>query len=136
MSTYFQDIRAALEARLNTLSSVPPVWNENVRYEQQSTTTYLRAFVLFGDSVQASLGTSGKDRTDGVFQVDVMTPHGVGQTTWPDLIADHFKRGTDLTQNSVTLTTRSVSIAPGFKDDHFYIVPVSVSWYVYTAARS
>jgi len=136
MSTYFADTEIAFLDRLDTLASVPPVAHENVVHDNVPDTLYLKTFMLPGDTVQASLGTDGKDESVGIFQISVYIPVGDGMSAWPDSIADHFKRGTTLTKNNVKLRIRSVSIASGFRDDNFYIVPVSIDYQVFTAARA
>lgn len=135
MSTYFTDIAGALRTRLSTMTGLPPVAWENIDYRQSSTTLYLRATFLPADTVQACFGDDGKDLHNGIFQVDVFIPDGDGRSTLPDDIADHFKRGTVLTQNGVNVRIRNTSIGAGLKDENFYIVPVTVSWQAFTGAR-
>jgi len=136
MSTFFTDIQGALRARLSTLPSLPPVSWENVDYEPNSSTLFLRATGLPSSTNQACLGDDGLDFHVGIFQVDVFIPDGKGRSSWPDAIADHFKRGTRITQNSVTVTITTVSIESASKDENFYIVPVSISYQAFTQARS
>lgn len=136
MSTFFNDIQGALRSRLSTLPSLPPVAWENVDYEPESTTLYFRAVGLPSETIQACLGDEGKDEHLGIFQVDVFVPGGRGRTTWPDDIADHFKRGTVLTQNTVNVRITTVSVEAGIKEENFYRVPVSISYQAFTEARS
>lgn len=136
MSTFFTDIQGALRARLSTLPSSPPVAWENVDYTPSSNTLFLRGTGLPGDTTQACLGDDGLDFHVGIFQVDVFIPGGKGRTAWPDEIADHFKRGTILTQNNVNVRITSVSISRADEDENFYIVPVSISYQAFTQARS
>lgn len=135
MSTFFTDIAGALRTRLNTLPSSPPVAWQNIDYKPNSNTLYLRETMIPGETLQASLGDDGKDIHNGLYQIDVFIPDGDGRSTWPDDIADHFKRGTVLTQNLVDVRIRNVSIGTGFKDENFYIVPVTISWQAFTGAR-
>ena len=118
------------------MPSLPDVAWENVNYIPNSTELYLRATSLPGDTDQACLGDDGLDFHVGIFQVDVFIPDGKGRSTWPDSIADHFKRGTRLTQNGVTVTITTVSIESATKDENFYIVPVSIGYQAFTQARS
>lgn len=136
MSTYFADIQTALNVRLDSLTSHPPIAYENVEARQSAATEYLRPTFLPGQTDQASLGDAGKDVTNGIYQVDVFTKLGSGWSAWPDAIADHFKRGTTLTKNNVTLRIVNASIERGLKDEPFYIVPVTIRWQVHTDARS
>lgn len=136
MSTFFTDIQGALRSRLDTLPNKPPIAWENVNYNPSSNTLYLRATGLPADTVQACLGDDGLDFNVGLFQVDVFIPDGKGRTEWPDDIADHFKRGTVLTQNGVNVRITSVSIEAAAKDDNFYIVPVTIAYQAFTQART
>jgi hypothetical protein len=136
MSTFFADIQGALRAQLNTLPNKPPIAWENVDYNPNSGTLFLRATGLPGETVQLCLGDNGLDDHIGIFQVDVFIPDGKGRSTWPDQIADHFKRGTILTLNEVDVRITSVSIEAADKDENFFIVPVSISYRVQTQART
>lgn len=136
MSTHFTDIAGALRARLSTLTSLPPVAWENINYTPSSTTLYLRPTILPAPTAQASLGDSGRDLHEGIFQIDVFIPDGSGRSTWPDSIADHFKRGTILTQNGVTVRIKNASIGTAFKDENFYQVPVTIDYQSFTSART
>ncbi len=128
----FNDIQSALDAHLNTLGDTPIAW-QNIPYEP--TGLYIRPSFLPADTAQASFGTSGKDLTNIIYQIDVVTPKGSGRTSLTDDIANHFKRGTVLSYNGVKLRVVSVSIAPALLDGAWYFVPVSVNLQTYTEAR-
>lgn len=136
MSTFFSDIAGALRTRLNSLPGAPPIAWENINYTPSSKTLYLRATMLPIPTIQASLGDDGKDLHEGIFQVDVFIPDGQGRSTWPDAIADHFKRGTVLTQNSVTVRIKNASIGTAFKEENFYQVPVTIDYQSFTSSRT
>lgn len=135
MSTIFNDIQAALDTRLVSMSGGYAIAFPNIPYEPEAGTTYLRPTFLPADTSQAALGDEGKDITVGIYQVDVFNPAGSGRTSIPDTIADHFKRGTNLAYNGITLRVQSVSIASATIDGSWQIVPVSISFYTYTDAR-
>lgn len=135
MSTFFNDIQAALDTRLNTLSGGYDIAWPNIAYDPAAGTTFLRVSFLPGDTEQVSLGASGKDETNAIYQVDVVSPRGAGRTNIPDAIADHFARGSTLTYNGTTLRVRSVSIGPAINDGAWHFVPVSISVQTYTEAR-
>lgn len=135
MATYFNDIEAALMTRLSTLSSSPPVAWPNVEYSPTADTEYLQVNFLPVGTDQASLGTSGKDLTNGILQIDVVTPAGTGRTTTIDSVADHFARGTTVSYNGVSVRVRSVSQSPAIFDGGWYRVPVTINFYTYTEAR-
>tara|TARA_R110000823_G_scaffold203197_2_gene334055 strand:+ start:1965 stop:2372 length:408 start_codon:yes stop_codon:yes gene_type:complete len=135
MSTVFNDIQAALDARLNTMTGSYDIAWPNTPYEPVANTTYLRPTFLPSETLQASLGVTGKDFTVGIYQIDIFTVSGTGRTAISDTIADHFKRGTSLTYNGKTLRVQSVSILPAVIDGSWQQVPISISFYTYTDAR-
>ena len=135
MSTLFNDIQAALDTRLVSMTGGYDIAFPNVPYEPEAGTTYLRPTFLPAETLQAALGDDGKDITVGIYQVDVFNPAGAGRTSVPDTIADHFKRGTNLAYNGTTLRVQSVSILSATIDGSWQIVPVSISFYTYTDAR-
>jgi len=136
MSTYFNDIEAALMTQLSTLSGAPDIAYPNINYEPTTGSAYLRANMIPVETLQASLGTSGKDETNGILQIDVVQPAGEGRSTLPDSIADHFKRGTVMSYNGVNVRVRSVSIGSAIREEAWYFVPVSIDFQSYTEART
>lgn len=135
MTTIFNDVQAALDTKLKTVTGTPVAF-PNVPYKPQAGTAYLRASFLPAETVQASMGDSGKDETNGVYQIDVVVPRGSGRPQLIDTVADLFKRGTVLTYNSISVRVRSVSMAPAILDDEWYFVPISVNFQSYTEART
>lgn len=135
MATYFNDIQAAFDNRLNTMSGGYDIAWPNVAYEPDVNTTYLRPFFLPAETVQVGLGGDGLDDTRGIYQIDVVFPAGSGRTNIPDVVADHFKRGTNLSYNGTNVRIRSVSIGPALRDGAWYFVPVSIAFQTYTEAR-
>jgi hypothetical protein len=91
--------------------------------------------VIPAETVQASLGATGKDETNGICQVTIFVPAGTGRSELPDTIADHFKRGTVLSYNSTSIRLRAPSIGPAISDGAFYFVPVSIPYQTFTGAR-
>ncbi len=135
----FLDISAALDGQLNTMPSLPPVAWENKTYEPILGTLYLRATNIQGDTTQGSLGTNGEDLTIGVYQVDVFAPAGEGKNealVMADNIANHFKRGTDLTYNSRVVTVTSAQRGPTNQADGWFQIPVEIIYRAYTQART
>lgn len=135
MATHFNDIQAALENRLNSLSGGYDIAWPNVKYEPTGNNTFIVPNFIPEETLQVGLGASGKDETNGIFQIDVVYPAGLGRSSVPDSVADHFKRGTTMTYNSVNVRVRSVSIAQAITEGAFHFVPVSVNFQSYTDAR-
>lgn len=135
MTTIFNDIQAALDSHMASMTGGTPIAWPNVAYKPAAGTTYLKVDYLPGETIQASLGSSGQDITNGIYQVSIVMPRGKGRTTLTDTIADHFSRGSVLSYNGIKLRVRGVSIGPNIYDGAWTIVPVSVSIQSYTEAR-
>ncbi len=135
MATHFNDIQAALDNRLNTFSGGYDVAWPNIRYEPSGTATFLSPNFIPEETLQVGLGANGKDETNGIYQIDVVYPAGQGRSSVPDSVADHFKRGTVMTYNSINVRVRSVSVAQAITEGAYHFVPVSVSFQSYTDAR-
>lgn len=135
MSTFFNDMQAALDARLDAMDSTPVAW-PNVPYEPAAATVYYRPNFIPGETSQVTLGAAGQDETNAIYQIDVIVPRGTGRPSQLDTVADHFKRGTVLTYNGTSLRVRSVSIGPAILEGAWYFVPVSINVQTYTGARS
>ena len=137
--TVFRDIDAALVAQLNSMAGKPPIAWENSAYEPVLGTLYIRAYNLFGDTTQATLGDAGEDMTIGIFQLDIFAEAGKGKKAAMDMadtVADQFKRGTDLTYNGVTVTVRTVQRRTANITGGWYQLPVEVVYRAHTAARA
>lgn len=135
MSTFFNDMQTALDSRLDSMDSTPIAW-PNVPYEPSAGTVYVRPSFIPGDTLQVTLGSTGQDETNAIYQIDVVVPRGTGRPALLDTVADHFKRGTVLSYNGTNLRVRSVSIGPAILEGAWYFVPVSINVQTYTGARS
>lgn len=135
MATYFNDIQAALDNRLNTLSGGYDIAWPNIKYEPAGNETFLAPNFIPDEMVQVGLGSNGKDEMNGLYQVDVVYPAGQGRSSVPDSVADHFKRGTVLSYNGTNVRVRSVSIAQAITEGAYHFVPVTVNFQTYTDAR-
>jgi len=135
MATHFNDIQAALDNRLNTLTGGYDIAWPNIKYEPAGNATFLTPNFIPEETLQVGLGTNGKDETNGIYQIDVVYPAGQGRSSVPDSVADHFKRGTVMSYNDVSVRVRSVSIAQAITEGAYHFVPISVNFYSYTDAR-
>lgn len=139
MSTAYNDIGAALTARLNTLSPAPSIASENYPFTPVADTLYVRETLIPGDVTAPAIGSASQDHTIGIYQVDVFSPLNVGKADaveQADAIADHFKRGTVLTYNGVNVRLQNVSRGTGQADDgKYWQIPIQITFEVYTNAR-
>lgn len=136
MSTYFNDIIAALDAHLVALADGTPIAWPNLDYDPSLGTVYYRPRYLPVDTSQVSMGSAGKDKTLGIYQIDIMHPKGGGRSGKIDPLADHFKRGSVIAYNGVSVVVRTVALGTPINDGAWYAIPVSVTIYAYTGART
>ena len=136
----FLDTSAALDSNLNDMPGKPDVAWENFPFEPAVGTLWIRPTILPGDTVQASLGTTGQDMSQGIYQVDVFAEAGAGKNeavAMADKIADQFKRGTILTYNDLKVRISAVSRQASVNNsDGWFQIPINVVWISYTEART
>lgn len=87
---------------------------------------------------QAGLGSSGLDEHLGIYQIDIIAPAASGKgeaIAQADAIADHFKRGTTLTYNGVSLRLSKTSRGTGKRDGAWFVIPVTTTYQSFTQPR-
>lgn len=93
---------------------------------------YLRVRHFPNVTDQVTLGTSGKNRHVGTFQVEVLWPQDGGESTPKEragAIVARFKRGTSITRESVIIRIiRPPSIAPSLEEPPYLSIPVSIRY--------
>ena len=81
---------------------------------------YLKVTHLPNVTTQEELGDAGRNRHMGLFQVSVMWPEGQGGVVPTDIAGEviaHFKRGTVITQDGVTIhVDKPPYLSPRLKD--------------------
>lgn len=101
---------------------------ENIQYDPADGETYLRAFMLPGDTASSTLGGDHRLFT-GVFQVSIIAPARTGKTKTNPItneLVDLFPLYARDTKGAVTVVTMSpVDPGPGIAGDSTYTVPVS-----------
>lgn len=137
-TTVFDDLSAALDQRLNTMSGLPSTAWENAAFTPVNGTLYIRPTILPNTTSQAALGTSGIDEHLGIYQITIFAPAGKGKkeaTEMADTLANRFKRGTDLVYNSLEVRLGNVSRSAGRIDGDRYLVTVSIEYMAHIAPR-
>lgn len=104
---------------------------ENVQYDPADGETYLRAFLLPGDTASSTL--AGDHRAFiGVYQVSIVAPAGTGKAKTNPLVAELtalFPLYARDTKAGLTVVTMSpVDPGPGIPDPPTYTVPVSFEY--------
>ncbi len=146
LSKPFRNIRIGFESLFNTMCtnlSITHKIYENTDFDLSDVLkTNLNAEWVVGtllpaDTSTSSLGTSGTERHDGLFQIDYYSKTGVGGfTDRVDSIANYFTRGMKINANGTTIRILNVSLGVGRRDGAFFVRNIDVSYYAVTPARS
>ena len=112
--SFFADIHAALDTRLNSLAGGVAIAWENTEYTPVKDTPYLRPTLLMAPSTLMDLDTL--QMNEGLYQIDLFYPvaNGMGDLlNKMDAIYDHFKGALKLTSGSVDVHIKQISRLPG-----------------------
>lgn len=104
---------------------------ENIQYDRADGETYLRAFMLPGDTASSTL--AGDHRAFiGIYQVSIVAPANTGKTKTNPLVFELtalFPLYARDAKAGVTVVTMSpVDLGPGITDPPTYTVPVSFEY--------
>jgi hypothetical protein len=131
-------IRSALDSRLATLSSPPPIVYENVQYDPVVGTLFLDVALLPAQTEHPTVtGVVGQELAleQGIYQVTVVAPVNQGPgaaATKAEAVRALFPRGLSLTSGGVQVRVSGrPSVAPALVDADWYRVPVSVPYFAH-----
>lgn len=128
-------IRNALNARLNTLASLPSVAWENIAFTPKTTETHLRVNFLPAPTRPAANHKSAMDFESGVYQIDVYSPQDQGPNPASDVaesIRQHFSRGSTLVNSGITINIEATpSMTLNDREGGFWRVRLTVPWFAY-----
>ncbi len=135
MATYVETkIERALMYHMSTLVLSPVM---SVAYPNADFTPpaagYLRATHVPNTANQVTMGSNGKNRFLGLLQIDIMWPQNSGGYSAPmeraGAVAAHFKRGTNITLDGVTVRiVRPPETRPMLKSPPYVQVPVMIRY--------
>ena len=94
---------------------------------------YLEAQIVPNTVVQSSLGTNGYNRHEGLMQITVVWKTGAGVIAPAEIASEivaHFKRGTAITRNGLTVKTRPPRTTQAIPDGGWLRFPVIIPWFV------
>lgn len=126
-------IRQALDSHLNDNAGIDVAWH-NVKFTPNTGTPYIRPDLLPAQTVQADLGTSGRNRHRGIYQLTLVYPAGEGRgdvETKATALMTAFKRGTRLVRSGVTVTLEPPYQGPPFQEAGWYRVPINIPYFAY-----
>lgn len=143
MSASQVDIRKTFDAEL--LKLLPEMGLDkndiawpNARFVPDPKRTYLRCFLMPGQSIQASLGSDFFTRLVGVYQISIFTPKDTGileAEKIVEILLKNFPLGLALQCCGESLILQSVYNSPAMEDEDRYHVPVSLSYYCYSPRK-
>lgn len=123
-----KNISIALEKHLNALGTFPTA-SEGVTFEPVTGTAWQRITVLPAQPFNASQGAKHYIEL-GYMQVMLFYPDNQGKgdaLTRAELIRNHFKRGTTLTENTINvIITQTPTIGGAIVDDGWLSIPISI----------
>lgn len=135
-----QDIRRALELRLNTGSytgitnSTDISW-ENRQFDPTAKTAWLRPRLQITEVIPATADVTTTERWVGLFTIDCFVKQNTGGTAVLDDLADdvrgRFPKGTQLTENSKIISLRQTDKTGIINDPPYIFSRIAVYWYSY-----
>lgn len=135
-----QDIRRALEQRLNTgaytgvTNSTDIAW-ENIAYDPANKDRWLRPRLIISEVIPATADSTATELWTGLFIVDAFTKQNDGGASKADILADEIKarfpKGTHLTENGKTINIRFSQISGLIQDSPWAFKSVSMTFYSY-----
>ena len=138
--TVMQDIRAALEQQIATISGIPSSANrafENAKFIPTTGTAWVKMALVPVNSRPAVMGPAPQIRHDGSFFVTLHMPEGTGPAgadALADAVRAAFTVDTGLTSGGTTVRFRYSERGVAVLDAPWYIVTVSISWYTFTSS--
>ena len=124
-------IETALFERLASvvLDRIYPISWPGVVFDPPADGQYLEVIFMQGQTITRTQDPDGVDHQQGIFQVNVVFPVGVGivkSAAIADSIINHFPKGLNL--ESVKVSGKAWSGTP-IQEDHKLLTPVSIPWH-------
>ena len=158
--TIINDIRACLDTHLTGTVGIPAIARQNVPYQATTNTPFIKVDFMPTSRRPAVRGLNPQQRYDGLYNILICTPEGLGSGAGydiADLLLDRFNATTDvvytnptdaillengddiLLENGDRLLLGSPTIVSidysevrtSFLDSPFYCTPITVGWFIY-----
>jgi hypothetical protein len=133
------EVHGLLSGLLNTFATAQSLM---VKWEGQasdpSTSTYLREWLLPGESTGLALGSDAPNATPLIYQVDIVSAiagWGPAYAIAKEFFGtSYFYRGRffENTANTTRITLRKGQVGPAMREDTKYVLPMSVNLRAYT----
>lgn len=134
MASVYDEIRSALEVKLNSISGMPSIAWENVSFSPTTSQSYVKPRFFPTRREPAVRGLNPQMYYQGIFTIDCYVPEGTGPSaadTLADTIIDAFEATTDVSAGTTTVSIRYAERGQGELDGPYFMVPVTISWYLY-----
>ena len=127
----FTEVQQLLDEQLLTVVGLPTLQTENTRFKVVTNVPWARSTLLPAETNIVTLGVTGYDELNGLYQVDLFYPSDSGFTaanTMADTVMGAFTKGTQLTGTGINVEIDKSWRESGRTFDTFYNIPVLVSW--------
>ena len=134
MASIYDDIRAALEVKLSTVTDIPSIGWENAQFSPTTGQSYVKPRLIPTRREPAVRGTNPQMYYQGLFRIECYVPEGAGPSAGDDLadkIMEAFEATTDVSQGSTIVSIRYAEREMAEIDGPFYMIPVNIGWYIY-----
>lgn len=135
MASIYDDIRAALEVKLSTVTDVPSIGWENAQFSPTTGQPYVKPRLMPTRREPAVRGPNPQMYYQGIFRIECYVPEGAGPSAGDDLadkIMEAFEATTDVSQGSTIVSIRYAEREMAEIDGPFYMIPVNIGWYIYS----
>lgn len=133
-NTLDQNIRYALESRLATVSGLPAIAYEGVRYTPAPGTAFIEPTIVPTAERPATMGDDHLVLHEGLFMVLLVYPNGKGAgaiEAMANAVKAKFKASDVSTVNGVTVRFRYAERRPSIHEPDWVRVPISIGFYLY-----
>lgn len=129
-----KEVNSALVKGYQALGLTVPVAFETVSFTPPPSGEYAELFNLPSDLAPVTLGDSGMDRYNGIFQINFNVPEKGGSGKlhdWADLTRQYFKAGKTLVHNTQKVHIQRAVPSSIRKSDKTagWVISMSVYWY-------
>ena len=132
-----RDLQSALNDALSDAFPTMPIAWENTEYNPTVGVTYFRVWLLPAETDLMTLGLSPWLQRQGIFQVSIFAPIGIGFGVSKGKAAEivaAFKAGTSFVYNGLAITIeKSWPSGAIIENDGWYHTPVSIRYRCYHA---
>lgn len=153
-------IRAALDTHISSISGLPTVVNQNLKYTPSEDTPFITTALVPATIRPAVMGLYPQQRYQGIYQLLICTPQGNGAGLgygYADTILQHINVSDDISfspssdlllmqsgdtlllesgdalllDNTIFVTVAYAEVGASYLDTPFYCTPVTISWFTY-----